>query len=169
MDDVVTHVDIRGGIVAGHDGSRHADRALRWAADWARRAGCGLHVVRTWVLSSAPRPESWSPGYVPPMSDFEQAVLGLLETDVRDLELPAEVPVSCHVVHGTPARRLVEVSAHAELLVVSARGRGGFAGLVMGSTTDQVVRHAKCPVVVIRATALDDEPAETDRIAAVED
>ena len=169
MNDVVTHVEIRGGIVAGHDGSQHADQAVRWAADWARRLGCELHVVRTWVLSSAPRPGSWSPGYVPPMSDFEQAVLAALEADVRALHLPADVSVACHVAHGSPAHRLVEVSAHAELLVVASRGRGGFAGLVMGSTTDQVVRHAKCPVVVIRARTIDDEPAETDRIAAVED
>jgi nucleotide-binding universal stress UspA family protein len=164
MDQVVTHVDIRDGIVVGHDGSRHADRALRWAAAWAQRVGCPLHAVRTWVISSAPRPPSWSTGYVPPMTDFEQAVRAALEEDVRAVDLPAEVAVQCHVVHGSSSRRLVEVSAHAELLVLSSRGRGGFAGLVMGSTTDQVVRHAHCPVVVIRAQALDDEPAQDDRI-----
>jgi nucleotide-binding universal stress UspA family protein len=165
MDNVVTQIDIRDGIVVGHDGSRHADRALHWAARWAERVGCRLHVVRTWVLSSAPRPASWSPSYVPPLADFEQAVLEAVQKDVRSAELPADLPVTCHVVHGAPARRLVDVSAHAELLVVSSRGRGGFAGLVMGSTTDQVVRHAHCPVVVIPARTLDDEPAEADRIA----
>jgi nucleotide-binding universal stress UspA family protein len=157
---------IRDGIVVGHDGSRHADRALQWAAQWSLRVHCGLHVVRTWTLSSAPRPGSWSPGYVPPMTDFEQAVRTALDHDVHEANLPDELrAVTLHVVHGAPARRLVEVSAHAELLVVSSRGRGGFAGLVMGSTTDQVVRHAHCPVVVIPAHALDDEPTETDRIA----
>jgi nucleotide-binding universal stress UspA family protein len=166
MDEVVTDVDIRGGIVVGHDGSRHADRALRWAADWAVRTGSDLHVVRTWTLSSAPRPDSWSPGYVPPMTDFEQAVQAALDRDVRALRLPDVPSVTLHVLHGSSARRLVEVSAHADLFVVSARGRGGFAGLVVGSTTDQVVRHAHCPVAVIPAHALDDEPHETDRIAA---
>jgi nucleotide-binding universal stress UspA family protein len=165
MDNVVTQVDIRDGIVVGHDGSRHADRALHWAARWAERVGCGLHVVRTWVLSSAPRPGSWTPSYVPPLTDFERAVQDALLGEVQAAQLPADLAVACHVVHGTPARRLVEVSSHAELLVVSSRGRGGFAGLVMGSTTDQVVRHARCPVVVIPARALDDEPAEADRIA----
>lgn len=165
MNDVVKHLDIHDGIVVGHDGSRHADRALRWAAEWAHRTGLRLHVVRTWVLSSAPRPHSWHPTYVPPMTDYEEAVREALEEDVRALELPADIVVSCHVVHGSPARRLVEVSVHADLLAVSSRGRGGFAGLVMGSTTDQVVRHAHCPVVVVRARALDDEPAEADRVA----
>jgi nucleotide-binding universal stress UspA family protein len=164
--EVVRQVDVTDGIVVGHDGSRHADQALRWAAGWAARAGCRLHVVRTWVLSSAPRPESWRTAYVPPMTDFERAVQEALEDDVRALDLPAELPVECHVLHGTPARRLVEASAGAELLVVSSRGRGGFTGLVMGSTTDQVVRHAHCPVVVIPARALDDEPVEVDRITA---
>jgi len=166
MNEIVKHLDIRDGIVVGHDGSRHADRALHWAAEWAGRSRCRLNVVRTWVLSSAPRPESWHPTYVPPMTDYEQAVREALEADVRALHLPAGIDVSCHVVHGTSARRLVEASRHADLLAVSSRGRGGFAGLVMGSTTDQVVRHAHCPVVVVRARALDDEPAEADHLAA---
>ena len=165
MNEVVKHLDIREGSVVGHDGSRHAGRARHWAAEWARRTGCRLHVVRTWVLSSAPRPPSWHPTYVPPMTDYEEAVLKALEEDVRALHLPGGLDVVCHVVHGSPARRLVEASRHAELLAVSSRGRGGFAGLVMGSTTDQAVRHAHCPVVVVRARALDDEPAEADRVA----
>jgi nucleotide-binding universal stress UspA family protein len=165
VDHAVTQLDIRDGIVVGHDGSRHADRALRWAADWAARAGCRLHVVRTWVLSNAPRPASWSTTYVPPLTDFEVAVREALEADVQGLRLPTGVDVQSHVVHGTSARRLVEVSAHAELLVVSSRGRGGFTGLVLGSTSDQVVRHSRCPVVVIPARTLDDEPSEADRIA----
>lgn len=164
MGDVVSQVDVRGGIVVGHDGSRHADQALHWAAEWALRTGYGLHVVRTWVLSSAPRPESWSTTYVPPMADFEQAVRHELEREVLALDLPGGAP-RCHVLHGASARRLVEVSATAEMLVVSSRGGGGFAGLVMGSTSDHVVRHARCPVVVIPASALDDEPVDADQFA----
>jgi nucleotide-binding universal stress UspA family protein len=166
MDQVVAHVDIHGGIVVGHDGSRHAQRAMAWAAGWARRVGCELHVVRTWVISTAPRPDSWSTTYVPAMTEFELAVRKSLEHDVAAAELPPDVEVSHHVVHGGSSRRLVEVSGHAEMLVVSSRGRGGVTGLVMGSTTDQVVRHARCPVVVIPARALDDEPSDSDRAVA---
>lgn len=163
---VTSQVAIEGGIIVGHDGSRHADRALRWAADWALHTGLALHVIRTWTLSSAPRPESWSPGYVPPMTDFEAAVLTSLRRDVEAAGLPEGLgSMSCHVLHGAAGRRLVEASEHAELLVVSSRGRGGFAGLVMGSTTDQLVRHAHCPVVVIPAHTLDDEPTDADHIA----
>ena len=162
MDEVTTKVDTGGGLVVGHDGSPHADRALVWAADWAKRAGCALHVVRTWTLSTSPRPDSWEPGFAPPMTDFEQAVRAALEKDVAALALPGPAP-TCHVLHGSAARRLVEVSRTAELIAISARGRGGFAGLVMGATTDQVVRHSRCPVVVVPAGALDDEPAAPDR------
>jgi nucleotide-binding universal stress UspA family protein len=88
------------------------------------------------------------------MVDFEKAVLVDLQRDVDGLMLPTDPPAQCHVLHGTPGRRLVEASEHADLLVVASRGRGGFRGLVMGSTADQVVRHARCPVVVLPAHAL---------------
>ena len=55
--------------------------AVRWAARLAGRLGCPLHVVRTWSISSAPRPSTAEPGSVPPLSDFEAAVLQHLESD----------------------------------------------------------------------------------------
>lgn len=164
MDDVSTSVDMDGGILVGHDGSEHADAALRWAARLATKAGLPLHVMRTWVISSAPRPSSWSPGYAPPIADFEAAVREDLERDVRRCALPESgAQPTLHVVHGTPGRRLVEATEIADMVVVSKRGRGGFRGLILGSTTDQVVRHAKCPVVVVPATDGDRQPADPDR------
>ena len=106
-------------------------------------------MVRTWSLSSAPRPSTWATGYVPPLTDFEAAVLDRLQADVAALGLPEGVRVTCRVLHGAPGRRLVESSRGAEMLVVGSRGTGGFLGLVMGSTAAQVVGHASCPVVVV--------------------
>jgi nucleotide-binding universal stress UspA family protein len=162
--EVASTLKVDGGILVGHDGSENSNRAVRWAADWARRVRCDLHVVRTWTLSTAPRPPTWSPGYVPPLSDFEHAVLKELKRDVAGLDLKAAegFEVRCHVVHGAPGRRLVEASRGAELIAISSRGRGGFRGLVLGSTADQVVRHAHCPVVVVRASELNFEPAVPD-------
>jgi nucleotide-binding universal stress UspA family protein len=165
VDDVSTALQIDGGILVGHDGSEHADAALRWAARLATQADMPLHVLRTWVISTAPRPSTWSPGYAPPVSDFEAAVRADLVADVRRCGLPEDgVQPQLHVVHGTPGRRLVEATESADILVVSKRGRGGFMGLVLGSTTDQVVRHAKCPVVVVPVSGEDRQPADPDRV-----
>jgi nucleotide-binding universal stress UspA family protein len=161
MDQVVTAVDCPAGIVVGHDGSPPSALAVRWAAKLAGRLGCQVHVIRAWAISSAPRPTTWSPGYVPPLTDFEAAVLERLERDVAALHLDPKVQVTCHVVHGSSTRRLVEASAGAEMLVVAARGIGGFRGLMLGSTAGQLVGHAECPVVVVPVTG-DEEPAEPD-------
>ena len=160
MDKVVTTIDAAGGILVGHDGSKASAKSVKWAASLASRLGCPLHVVRSWALSSAPRPSTWAAGYVPPLTDFENAVLESLRKDVAELQLPT-TDVTCHVLHGPAARRLVESSAGAQLLVVGSRGRGGFIGVVLGSTATQVVGHAHCPVVVVPVDG-DDSPADLD-------
>jgi nucleotide-binding universal stress UspA family protein len=161
MIEVATSVDIRGGLIVGHDGSAASAEAARWAAKVAVRLEAPLHIIRTWTLSSAPRPASATGGYVPPMTDFEQAVRERLERDVAALGLPTECLVNYHVLHGAPARRLLEAAAHADLLVVGSRGAGGFRGLRFGSTADQVVRNAPCPVVVVPVST-SHEPTEPD-------
>ena len=149
--DVTESVQIGGGILVGHDGSECAQHALRWAGELARRADMDLHVLRSWSMTSAPRPASWSPGYVPPMDEWAAAVLEELTKHVTAARLDPAVRVSCHAVHRSPAKALVETAAGADLLVVGARGRGGFGGLLLGSVSDQCVHHAPCPVTVIRA------------------
>jgi nucleotide-binding universal stress UspA family protein len=57
--------------------------------------------------------------------------------------------VTVRAVNGFPAQELIEASRDADLLVVGSRGGGGFARLMMGSVSDQAVRHAYCPVVVV--------------------
>jgi nucleotide-binding universal stress UspA family protein len=161
MIEVTTTLDLHGDLVVGHDGSPAAADAVRWAARMASRIGCPLHVVRTWSISSSPRPSTAEPGYVPPLTDFETAVRERLEADVAALGLPAEVDVQCHVLHGPAGRRLLEASEGAEMLVVGSRGAGGFRGLIFGSTADQVVRNARCPVVVVPVHG-DDDPADLD-------
>ncbi len=158
---VNTTLEIDGGILVGHDGSPAASEAVRWAADLACRLGSKLHVVRSWAISSAPKPPTATGGFVPPMTDFEAAVLERLRADIAALALPEAVDLDCHVLHGKAARRLLEAAAHAEMLVLGARGVGGFMGLRLGSTADQVVHHAPCPVVVVPVDGSDD-PVELD-------
>jgi nucleotide-binding universal stress UspA family protein len=149
--DVVEGVRIEGGIVVGHDGSKSAQEALAWAGRLACRADLDLHVVRAWSIMTAPQPSSWTPGYVPPLEDWEKAVLDELHAHVKAVGLDPSVRVTCHVVHKAPAPALMATAEGAHLLVVAARGRGGFRGLLLGSVSDQLVHHAPCPVTVVRS------------------
>jgi nucleotide-binding universal stress UspA family protein len=153
MAEVCEVIRVDGGIVVGHDGSKCAQEALAWAARLARRVGIDLHVVRTWSMTSAPRPSSWQPGYVPPLVDWEKAVHDELSTHVAAAGLDPAVRVTCHVIHRPPAEGLMTAAQGANLLVVGARGRGGFRGLLLGSVSDQLVHHAPCPVTVVRTGA----------------
>ena len=153
MDDVVEVVRVEGGIVVGHDGSKCAQEALVWAGRLARRADMELHVVRTWAMMTAPQPSTWTPGYVPPLTEWEKAVFDELTAHVKAAGLDPSVRVTCHVVHKSPAQGLMTAAEGAHLLVLGARGRGGFRGLLLGSVSDQLVHHAPCPVTVVRTGA----------------
>ncbi|WP_138734072.1 universal stress protein [Modestobacter excelsi] len=154
--DISTRASVEGGVVVGHDGSGCAQEALEWAAALAERAHWPLHVVRAWRIATAPQPPTWEPGYVPPITDYEKAVLADLESDVAAvLGVERAARATCHVVHAQPVRALIEAAEGADVLVVGARGRGGFAGLLLGSVSDQVTHHAPCPVTVVRSDRRD--------------
>ncbi|MGY1669787.1 universal stress protein [Geodermatophilus sp. SYSU D00710] len=138
------------GIVVGVDGSACAREALAWAGRLAARAGLPLTVVRAWSIPTAPRPATWEPGYVPPMSDYEKAVEQALAHDVAAARVPEGTTVTCRAVHAAPAEAVVAASRGAEMLVVGVRGWGGALGR-LGSLAQAVLREAACPVTVVRS------------------
>jgi nucleotide-binding universal stress UspA family protein len=103
-------VDVDGGIVVGHDGSKSAHEALVWAGRLALRADLDLHVVRSWSMMTAPRPSTWTPAYVPAQPEWEEAVLQELTKHVRAARLDPAVRVTCHVVHKPPAQGLMRAA-----------------------------------------------------------
>lgn len=140
-----------GSIVVGHDGSDYADRALTEALELAVQLTAPVVVVRTWTIDTAPRPADWEFGYV---SSFAQYAAAVRDNLVRDIEAQvnkfSDVTVDYRVVHSGAAKGLIELSHSARMLVVGSRGHGGFAGMLLGSVSDQCVRHASCPVLVVR-------------------
>ena len=139
-------------IVVGHDGSRGADQALDEALTMARALDAGVLVVRAWTLATAPRPADWTFGYTSTFDEYTEAVrLALEEGTGSAVAAFPDVHVTYQVVHGGAAVSLVEISQRTRMLVVGARGLGGLAGMLLGSVSEQCVRHSSCPVLVTRA------------------
>ena len=139
----------QGWIVVGIDGSEASEAALRWAAIEARRRGVGLQVVLCWSLPTLP----WGP-YQPPLSgqEFEAEAHTVAELEV-DKVLGADrgsLDLEICVVEGPASLRLLEWDRAADMIVVGSRGRGGFAGLLLGSVSQHLAEHARCPVVIMR-------------------
>lgn len=144
-------IDLDGGVAVGVDGSPSSLRALTTAAEEAVRRNTTLHVVRAWSLRTVPRPADSPAGAVPSLDEYKQSCLEDTERLVaRKLGTDLSFPVEIHVVHSPSPQALLSASRGADLLVVGHRGRGGFAGLMLGSVAEQCVRHASCPVLVVR-------------------
>lgn len=136
----------KGRIVVGVDGSETAWTALCWALDEARLRGAAVEVVHGWHL---PYPDAYD-GLVDLHQDtFEGDARQLLDRMVGEADtagIPAVEPI---LVCDGAAQALLDRAKGADLLVVGSRGRGGFAGLLLGSVSQQAAHHAPCPVVVI--------------------
>jgi nucleotide-binding universal stress UspA family protein len=134
------------GIVVGLDGSPHSQDALEWAL-----AESALRNVPVTVLAVAPAPGSiWGiTGAIPASEETTEKVKHAAQDMVDKAVSRDGQAVTVHVVSGVPADELIKAAEDADLLVVAARGSGGFARLVMGSVSSQVAQHAHCPVVVV--------------------
>jgi nucleotide-binding universal stress UspA family protein len=138
-------------IVVGVDGSEHSVDALRWAAEEARLRGATLKVVASFATPIM------STGYevaAPDPSDLAAAsntMLGAAIDTIREEGALDGIDIVTEALEGHAGEQLIRLSEDADLLVVGARGHGGFLGLLMGSVTTYVVNHALCPVVVVRS------------------
>jgi nucleotide-binding universal stress UspA family protein len=137
-------------IVVGVDGSKPANRALRWAVDEARLRGGVLELVHAWRVPVSV--VGVAPGATVGVDPFglETNAAAVLDeaTDAVD-QTGLAWPVERTLSNRGAAWAILESARQADLVVVGSRGRGGFAGLVLGSVSHQVTHHAPCPVVVI--------------------
>jgi nucleotide-binding universal stress UspA family protein len=142
--------DPAGPVVVGVDGSPAADRALGLAFEHAKAHLCGLVAVRV-VADAASTWATGSPGYSGEAEErlaAERAILADAVAPWRE-KFP-EVEMEVVAADGHAAEVLAGLSATARLLVVGTRGHGGFAGLLLGSVSQQVLHHSECPVLVAR-------------------
>jgi nucleotide-binding universal stress UspA family protein len=137
-------------VVVGVDASQHAVRAADWAADEAAKRGVALHVVHAFDFAPGSALPGPGPGAVDEPARAAHVWL-LTQTEHRVREAHPGLPVVTELVRQSPAGALVAASREADLLVVGTRGRGGFAGLPLGSVSLRVVAHSHCPVVLLRS------------------
>jgi nucleotide-binding universal stress UspA family protein len=137
-----------GPVVVGIDGSAGSRAALRAAAEEARLRGRPLRAVMAHGYLDQHRPggvQAFDPRYTE-----EDARAALDEALAQELGADPGIAVEPVVIADLPARALLAESESASMVVVGARGLGGFRGLLLGSVSMQLVNHASCPVLVVR-------------------
>lgn len=141
-------------IVVGVDSSEASREALRWAIDEARLREARLRVVHAWWV--------YPMGAANDPPDRAERLLGT-DPEVAVMEFVTEtfggepdVDVEIVPAQGRQASAaLIEAAKDADLLVVGSRGAGGFTGLLLGSVSEQVTHHARCPVVIVKRSGSD--------------
>ena len=147
-------------VVVGVDGSAGARDALVWALAEARLRHWPVRAVHAWMFGyiggSVEGYPYWGGSlgsYTSlgvDLGDLHRAAQDLLERALADVKDEADgVEIDRQVVQGAAAEVLVRAATPGDLLVVGSRGHGGFAGLMLGSVSQQCVHHAPCPVVVV--------------------
>ncbi|MCL1870941.1 MAG: universal stress protein [Promicromonosporaceae bacterium] len=136
-------------IIVGVDGSPSAEMALKAAIRQARVWGAELVAVAGVPVGSGAGVLAWLPAQI----DHEQVLADVkagLDVIVDRYEAENDgLKIKRIVLDGTGAELLTEFSTAADLLVVGSRGRGGFRGLLLGSTSQAVLHHSSCPVLVV--------------------
>jgi nucleotide-binding universal stress UspA family protein len=135
-----------GAVVAGIDGGSSPDAILRFAFEHASRVGIELRLVTCAYLPEY-IPEYWGP---PPDPRTKVEIQQAEALAGWRQEYP-DVPVSSSVVAARATEGLLEESAGQALLVVGARTHHPVLGSLLGSVSQGVLHHARCPVAVIPA------------------
>jgi nucleotide-binding universal stress UspA family protein len=139
---VVRGITATGPVLVGTDGSAYSEAAVLFGFEEAARSGNPLAVVYCWQPLARQEVA---------IDDAEELLRNWLAESLapyRD-KFPG-VQVRAEVVAGRPAAVLAERSSSSSMVVVGSRGRGGVAGLLLGSVSQSLLHHATCPVAVVR-------------------
>lgn len=135
-------------ILLAVDGSEHAVRAAKVAADLARCMKAELRVLAVYAPIPPYLGEPNLQQAINARLDEAQAILQ------RAVETVGEIPGEIHteLIEGDAAETIIEVAKtrNSDLIVMGSRGLGRLAGLLLGSTSQKVLSHAPCPVLIVR-------------------
>ncbi|WP_280234893.1 universal stress protein [Nocardia cyriacigeorgica] len=133
-------------VLVGVDGTRNSEPAIELAFDEASRRKVGLTALHSWTDVT---------GMDIPMLDWVDSedieAATLAESLAGYAERYPDVEVQRILERDRPARSLVRESENAQLVIVGSHGRGGFTGMLLGSTSESVLHSVECPVIVVRA------------------
>ncbi|WP_184729342.1 universal stress protein [Saccharopolyspora phatthalungensis] len=121
-------------VVVGVDGSESSGKAAFWAAAEASRRNAALQLV---IVNDDPA-----------RVDYAEQAVHKIAAKCR-VQTP-EVELTAEVAPGHPVEELLRRSATAQLVVLGARGHGGFTDALLGGVSTGVATHASCPVVIVR-------------------
>lgn len=148
-------------IVVGVDGSDVASSALMRAVDMAIAWNAQLTAVVAVPIASGGGAMSWLPVAVDRQVLIDDVRKGL-DIAIEQALAGRDFPVARHALDGSPAALLTEFSTAVDLVVVGTRGRGGFAGMLLGSTSQTVLHHSTCPVMTVPSRHRDRRPNPTE-------
>ncbi|HTU39495.1 MAG TPA: universal stress protein [Acidimicrobiales bacterium] len=138
--------DVQRRIVVGFDGSDPAKKALEWAIRDATSNPAVIDVVIAWTF-----PMVLGYAFTHTVSDVEGAARSELDAALTHVaEVAPDVVVRGETTDESPGPALVAAAKGADVLVVGARGVGGFEALLLGSVSAFCSRHAPCTVVIVR-------------------
>lgn len=150
-------------ILFATDFSAASETALALASSLASDAGAVLHLAHSHVGTPYPiGTDAYGISVDSPIHDAERRAREKKLTEVR----PTIEGVECmhHGLEGMPAEEIIELSEKeaVDLIVVGSHGRTGLSRMLMGSVAEAIVRHAKCPVVVVKHAANLDQELASD-------
>ncbi|HEY7593898.1 MAG TPA: universal stress protein [Actinophytocola sp.] len=163
---VVRGTPSAGPVLVGVDGTPAGEGAIAFAFAQASALGADLVAVHAWsdlVIDAALMTGAGAIDFGP----LEQRSAELLAERLAGWpERYPDVHVTRDVVRDRPAKALLRRAAQARLVVVGSRGRGGFRGLLLGSTSQHLLYHAACPVAVVRTDPESASAAGTETAAS---
>ena len=146
-------------ILLATDGSEEAELATRTATEPAEKTGSELHVVyaQPIPLPVDPRPDDPFLDTIgiyasEVIKDIKEKAQRLLDAQVQQVRAAGGAVAQAHLKFGGPVEEIVALAEEtgAGLIVLGSRGVGGVGRAIMGSVSEFVVRHAHCPVLVLR-------------------